>query len=178
VIQFINEEGFCTLSNEDDAHRVLAPSERELVVLTYNHNGELLLRSQSYEAIEDFTMPSESGSFIVATAEGGFDVSFALPLPETAPEHLDLITTMDPVLKDLDFNFDNSQTPKKRVQDLVLDYIQPYIEKQIIHNEANAFVCASKEAADNFVVNLEAVSDVPNIREALGERWIEEVFSY
>jgi hypothetical protein len=44
--------------------------------------------------------------------------------------------------------------------------------------ESNVFVCASKEAADHIAVNLGAIIGVPDIREALGERWIEEVFGY
>ncbi|OIW33174.1 hypothetical protein CONLIGDRAFT_666516 [Coniochaeta ligniaria NRRL 30616] len=52
------------------------------------------------------------------------------------------------------------------------------ITRKIMKKEANIFVSASKDSADNFAVNLEAILGVPDIKEALGERWVEEVYSY
>lgn len=70
-----------------------------------------------------------------------------------------------------------SNPAKERVQDKVFEEsIREQIKSKIRDEGANVFVCASKEAADDFARNLEAVIGVTSIREALGERWVEEVY--
>lgn len=70
-----------------------------------------------------------------------------------------------------------SNPEKKRVQDRIFEAkYRDVIRSKIIEGGASVFVCASKEAVDDFARNLEAVVGIPSIREALGERWIEEVF--
>ncbi|PHH80975.1 hypothetical protein CDD80_5185 [Ophiocordyceps camponoti-rufipedis] len=50
------------------------------------------------------------------------------------------------------------------------------IRSKILDEDANVFVCASKEAADEFADNLGAIIGVSSIRQVLGERWVEEVY--
>lgn len=71
-----------------------------------------------------------------------------------------------------------SNPAKERVQDRVFEEsIKEQIKSKIRDERANVFVCASKEAADDFARNLEAIIGVTSIREALGERWVEEVYA-
>ena len=70
-----------------------------------------------------------------------------------------------------------SNKEKKRAQDeLFRENCRDVIRSKIIDEGAHIFVCASKEAADDFARNLEAIVGVPSIRDALGEKWVEEVY--
>ncbi|PHH62456.1 hypothetical protein CDD81_7103 [Ophiocordyceps australis] len=70
-----------------------------------------------------------------------------------------------------------SNPRKERAQDSIFkEGISHAIRAKIRDQGAKVFVCASKEAADDFARNLEAVVGVNSIRESLGERWVEEVY--
>ncbi|KJZ79535.1 hypothetical protein HIM_01004 [Hirsutella minnesotensis 3608] len=72
-----------------------------------------------------------------------------------------------------------SNPEKNRAQDKIFQSrVASQIRTKIRDMGASVFVCASKEAADDFARNLEAIVGVPSIREALGERWVEEVYVY
>ncbi|RCI11408.1 hypothetical protein L249_7145 [Ophiocordyceps polyrhachis-furcata BCC 54312] len=70
-----------------------------------------------------------------------------------------------------------SNAARERAQDKVFDHPAEIVRK-IRDEGANVFVCASKEAADEFAANIEAILGVRSIRQALGSRWIEEVYVY
>lgn len=70
-----------------------------------------------------------------------------------------------------------SNPERSRAQDKIFkEGIANQIRTKIRDQGASVFVCASKEAADDFAQNLEAIVGVNSIREVLGERWIEEVY--
>ncbi|RDA86315.1 hypothetical protein CP532_5658 [Ophiocordyceps camponoti-leonardi (nom. inval.)] len=70
-----------------------------------------------------------------------------------------------------------SNPRRERAQDkLFADGVASQIRSKIRDEGANVFVCASKEAADDFAANLEAIVGVESIRQVLGERWVEEVY--
>ncbi|RDA91142.1 hypothetical protein CP533_0431 [Ophiocordyceps camponoti-saundersi (nom. inval.)] len=70
-----------------------------------------------------------------------------------------------------------SNAARERAQDKVFAHSAEIVRK-IRDEGANVFVCASKEAADDFAKNIEAILGVRSIRQALGDRWIEEVYVY
>lgn len=64
-----------------------------------------------------------------------------------------------------------------RVQDeLLLRGHQEAIKAKVLHQDSRVFVCASKEAADDFAKVLGAVIGVDSVRDVFGSRWVEEVF--
>ncbi|PFH62310.1 hypothetical protein XA68_14170 [Ophiocordyceps unilateralis] len=73
------------------------------------------------------------------------------------------------------------QTPsnpaRDRAQDKVFAHSEEIIRK-VRDEGASVFVCASKDAADEFAKNMEAIIGVRSIRQALGDRWVEEVYVY
>ncbi|PHH89735.1 hypothetical protein CDD83_5407 [Cordyceps sp. RAO-2017] len=72
-----------------------------------------------------------------------------------------------------------SNPAKDRAQDKIFqEGVASLIRTKIRDEGASVFVCASKEAADDFARNLGAIVGVESIREALGERWVEEVYVY
>lgn len=72
-----------------------------------------------------------------------------------------------------------SNPERKRAQDKLFEKgVAGQIRTKIRDEGASVFVCASKEAADDFARNLEAIVGVRSIRETLGERWVEEVYVF
>ncbi|KAM4062344.1 hypothetical protein HRG_011139 [Hirsutella rhossiliensis] len=72
-----------------------------------------------------------------------------------------------------------SNPEKNRAQDKIFkEGVANQIRNKIRDEGASVFVCASKEAADDFARNLEAIVGVKSIREVLGERWVEEVYVF
>ncbi|KAF4507907.1 hypothetical protein G6O67_004355 [Ophiocordyceps sinensis] len=72
-----------------------------------------------------------------------------------------------------------SNPERNRAQDKVFkEGVARQIRTKIRDEGASVFVCASKEAADDFARNLEAIVGVASIREVLGERWVEEVYVF
>ncbi|RCI09068.1 hypothetical protein L249_5101 [Ophiocordyceps polyrhachis-furcata BCC 54312] len=70
-----------------------------------------------------------------------------------------------------------SNPSRERAQDrLFVDGVAERVRSKIRDEGASVFVCASKEAADDFATNLEAIVGVDSIRQVLGERWVEEVY--
>ncbi|RDA93676.1 hypothetical protein CP533_4907 [Ophiocordyceps camponoti-saundersi (nom. inval.)] len=70
-----------------------------------------------------------------------------------------------------------SNPRRERAQDkLFVDGVAAQIRSKIRDEGAAVFVCASKEAADEFADNLGAIVGVDSIRQVLGERWVEEVY--
>ncbi|KAB5569971.1 nitric oxide synthase [Coniochaeta sp. 2T2.1] len=73
----------------------------------------------------------------------------------------------------VDLKLCSSDSPGIRIQNRMFESMpRQLIRCKIVEQEASVFVCASREPADDFAVNLEAIVGVPDIREALGDRWI------
>lgn len=70
-----------------------------------------------------------------------------------------------------------SNAEKKRVQDEIFQKeYRNKVRSKILDDGASVFVCASKEAADDFARNLGAIVGVSSIRDVLGDKWVEEVY--
>lgn len=71
-----------------------------------------------------------------------------------------------------------SNEGRRRVQDRMLleEDVRQLVLKRVAQDKARVFVCAGREAAADFVMNVEAVTGIQRVKDVLGGRWVEEVY--